>query len=136
MAPTVPPPQRRGIWVQAKNQRARLVRAIRKAPSGAKSLVRLIFAGMRRLSGKTRLLVQRIWPSVKRTLPLVIGVGGVAAMVWAIARLHSVMRSSPDAWASAIGAVTTVALVLITAWYAYVTYRMLDAQRSAPRAVA
>jgi hypothetical protein len=105
-------------------------------PTQGKRLVRRIPVGTRWLGRKTGLLAQLIWPRFRVALPLVIGAGGVAAMVWAIAHLHTLMRSSPDAWASAISAVTTVALVVITAWYAYVTSRMLHAQRSAPRATA
>lgn len=136
MVPDTPPRRGRRLGFQMKSLRARLMRQIRKTPTAGQHLVRRIPAGMRWLGRKTGLLVRLIWPRVRSALPLVIGAGGVVATVWAIAHLHTLMRSSPDAWASAISAVTTVALVLITAWYAYVTSRMLDAQRSAPRAAA
>jgi hypothetical protein len=53
----------------------------------------------------------------------------IAAVVW----LHSAARTSPDAWPSAVAAGTTAVLALVTLWYAYLTHRLLEAQRSAPR---
>jgi len=52
-----------------------------------------------------------------------------AAVIW----LHSAARTSPDAWPTSVAAGTTAFLTLITLWYAYVTHRLLDAQRAAPR---
>ena len=53
----------------------------------------------------------------------------------AILGLHSLLAraGSTDAWSAAIGAVATVVLVLVTAWYAYLTYSLVQAQRSSAR---
>jgi hypothetical protein len=53
----------------------------------------------------------------------------VVTVIW----LHSAARSSPDAWPTSVAAGTTAALALITLWYAYLTHRLLEAQRSGPR---
>lgn len=57
----------------------------------------------------------------------------VAATVAAVVWLHSAARSSPEAWPTSVAAGTTATLALITLWYAYLTHRLLDAQRSGPR---
>lgn len=56
----------------------------------------------------------------------------VAGVVW----LHSAARMSPDAWPTSVAAGTTATLALVTLWYAYLTHRLLEAQRSAPRTAA
>jgi len=57
----------------------------------------------------------------------------VAATVAAVLWMHSAAKTSPDAWPTSVAAGTTAALALITLWYAYLTHRLLDAQRSAAR---
>jgi hypothetical protein len=73
---------------------------------------------------------------LRRWLPAAVVVIGLAATVWVIIWIHSAARSSPDSWATSVAAVTTAALALITLWYAYLTFKLLEAQRSAPRTAA
>jgi hypothetical protein len=66
---------------------------------------------------------------------------GVTIIVVALASLATIglrtlLKSSPDAWASAIVAVATVVLVAVTSWYVYLTSGLLQAQRLGPRAAA
>ncbi len=63
---------------------------------------------------------------------IAIGLGGSYA---ATLGLHSLLAraGSTDAWSAAIGAVATVVLVLVTAWYAYLTFSLVQAQRSSAR---
>jgi hypothetical protein len=68
------------------------------------------------------------------TFILLLLVATYPATLW----LHSLLvkSGSTDAWAAAIGTVATVELVLVTAWYAYLTFSLLEAQRAAPRAAS
>jgi hypothetical protein len=63
---------------------------------------------------------------------VVVIVGGSAAATFGLHALL-VRSGSTDAWAAAIGAVSTVVLVLITGWYAFLTFGLLQAQRSSAR---
>jgi hypothetical protein len=73
--------------------------------------------------------IGRLRPMVPAVIVAVLAGATVAAVVW----LHSAARTSPDAWPSAVAAGTTATLALITLWYAYLTHRLLEAQRSAAR---
>lgn len=57
----------------------------------------------------------------------------IAATVRAVIWLHSAARTSPDSWPTSVAAGTTAALALITLCYAYLTHRLLEAQRAGPR---
>jgi len=59
--------------------------------------------------------------------------GALIALGLGTVALHRALRKSPDSWAAAIEAIATVALVLITGWYAYLTFRLVQAQNLAPR---
>lgn len=52
--------------------------------------------------------------------------------------LHSLLvrSGSTDAWAAAIEAAAAAVLVLVTAWYVYLTYGLLEAQRTSARTAA
>ena len=50
-------------------------------------------------------------------------------LVAATVGLHHATGSGSDAWATAVEAVATVVLVAITAWYAYLTYRLIRLSR-------
>jgi hypothetical protein len=76
------------------------------------------------------------WERLRPWLPGAVVVVGLAAAVCAVIWVRAAARSSPDAWASSIEAVTTAALALITSWYAYLAFKLLDAQRSGPRVAA
>lgn len=56
----------------------------------------------------------------------------IAMVVW----LHAAARTSADAWLSSVSAGTTATLALITLWYAYLTHRLLEAQRTSARTAA
>ena len=58
----------------------------------------------------------------------------VLLLVGATVGLHDATASSSDAWGTSIEAVATVVLVVITAWYAFLTYRLTSLQERAPRA--
>lgn len=62
------------------------------------------------------------------------GILVVLLLVAATVGLHHATASGSDAWATAVEAVATVVLVAITAWYAYLTYRLIRLQQMAPRA--
>lgn len=55
-------------------------------------------------------------------------------LVAATVGLHHATSTGSDTWATAVEAVATVVLVGITAWYAYLTYRLIRVQQMAPRA--
>jgi hypothetical protein len=74
-------------------------------------------------------VVRRLRPVVPGVVIAVLAAATIAGVVW----LHSAARKSPDAWPTAVAAGTTATLALITLWYAYLTHRLLEAQRSAPR---
>lgn len=84
------------------------------------------FWGVIKLVGRT---VRRLRPMVPGAIVAVLAAATIAAVVW----LHSAARKSPDAWPSSVAAGTTATLALITLWYAYLTHRLLEAQRSAAR---
>lgn len=67
-----------------------------------------------------------------------IAVAIIGGAVTATFGLHALLArsGSNDAWAAAIEAVAAVVLVLVTAWYVYLTYGLLAAQRSGPRMTA
>jgi hypothetical protein len=71
--------------------------------------------------------------TVRHTATVLAGVVLIAALVAAVFGLHWLLRTSPDSWASAIVAVATVVLVAITACYSYLTFKLLEAQRSSAR---
>jgi hypothetical protein len=73
---------------------------------------------------------------LRRWLPGAVAIIGAAATVWAIIWIHSAARTSPDAWPTSVAAGTTAALTLITLWYVYLSFKLLEAQRSAPRTTA
>lgn len=73
--------------------------------------------------------VRRLRPIVPALIVAILAGATVATVVW----LHSAARKSPDAWPSSVAAGTTATLALVTLWYAYLTHRLLEAQRSAPR---
>jgi hypothetical protein len=73
--------------------------------------------------------VRRLRPMVPAVIVAVLAGATVVTVVW----LHSAARTSPDAWPSSVAAGTTATLALITLWYAYLTHRLLEAQRSAAR---
>jgi hypothetical protein len=73
--------------------------------------------------------VRRLRPMVPGTIVAVLAGATIAVVIW----LHSAARASPDAWPSSVAAGTTATLALITLWYAYLTHRLLEAQRSAAR---
>lgn len=78
-------------------------------------------------------------PVVRRRVLVPIAIlAGVGISYIATLGLHSLLArsGSTDAWAAAIGSVSTVVLVLVTAFSAYLTYCLLEAQRSGPRTAA
>ncbi len=93
-------------------------RAVRQLCSWFWSVIKLVGRAMRRLG-----------PMVPAMIVAVLAGATVAAVVW----LHSAARKSPDAWPSSVAAGTTATLALVTLWYAYLTHRLLEAQRSAAR---
>jgi hypothetical protein len=60
----------------------------------------------------------------------------LAAAVAATFGIHQFIRTSSDSCAAAIGAVATVVLVAVTAWYTYLTFKLLVARRSSARTAA
>jgi hypothetical protein len=70
---------------------------------------------------------------LRQWLPGMVAIILIAATIAAVVWLHSAARSSPDAWPTSVAAGTTAALALITLWYAYLTHRLLSAQRASPR---
>ena len=93
-------------------------RALAKLGSWAWSMIKLV--------GR---VVRRLRPVVLGAVIAVLAAATIAGVVW----LHSAARTSPDAWPSSVAAGTTATLALVTFWYAYLTHRLLEAQRSAPR---
>jgi hypothetical protein len=93
-----------------------------------------------KLAARGRAASTKVFKSIVRRRVLVpacimlLLAGAYPATLW----LHSLLArsGSTDAWAVAIGTVATVQLVLVTAWYAYLTFSLLEAQRAAPRAVS
>jgi hypothetical protein len=63
---------------------------------------------------------------------------GLAACVLVLGAIgiHALLGRSNDAWAAAVQAASTVALVGITGWYAYLTLKLVETQRSSPRRTA
>jgi hypothetical protein len=82
-----------------------------------------------KLAGRT---ASRLRPLVPGVVFILLAGATIAAVVW----LHSAARTSPDAWPTSVAAGTTATLALVTLWYAYLTHRLLEAQRSAPRTAA
>ena len=95
-----------------------VVRKVGRLCSRFWSMSKLVVRAMRRLR-----------PVVPAVIAAVLAGATVAAVIW----LHSAARTSPDAWPSSVAAGTTATLALITLWYAYLTHRLLEAQRSAAR---
>lgn len=73
--------------------------------------------------------VKRLRPIVPVAIVAILAAATIEAVVW----LHSAARKSPDAWPTSVAAGTTATLALVTLWYAYLTHRLLEAQRLAPR---
>lgn len=100
-------------------------------------VARLTRRASRPLWKLTRLAARAFWKAavaLKQGIPaFVAALIGIGLVVWGIVRLHAALRPSQDAWAASIEAVTTAALVLITAWYAYLTSKLLGAQRTGAR---
>lgn len=99
--------------------------------------LRTVLKRARALAVQVRRLVRKSGPSFTRrivVIPIVVVVvvGGSIAATFALHALL-VRGGSTDAWAAAIGAVSTVVLVLITGWYAFLTFGLLQAQRSSAR---
>jgi hypothetical protein len=65
-----------------------------------------------------------------------LAIGGLLALlVGGVVGLHALFQED-SAWAPAVQAMSTVVLVAITGCYAYLTFRLVEAQRSAPRRAA
>jgi hypothetical protein len=70
----------------------------------------------------------------RRTLTtLAVITAAVCALGLGTVGLHALLGHSADAWAAAVEAASTVALVTITGWYSYLTLKLVEAQKSAPR---
>ncbi len=73
-------------------------------------------------------------PSTFSLRRVVVVAVGVALLVGATIGLHDATAPRSDDWAASIEAMATVVLVGVTAWYAYLTYRLISVQERAPRA--
>lgn len=104
----------------------------------------LILDSLRTVLNRARVLTVQAWSLARKSgaslakrvvvipiVAVVIGGGSAAATFGLHAAL--VRSGSTDAWAAAIGAVSTAVLVLITGWYALLTFELLHAQRSSAR---